>query len=66
MKARCTISCVKRLSLAFVLATAAIASTPEKFATSAGKLELTPIMHASLMIRAGGKVMYIDPTLGSR
>lgn len=37
----------------------------ETFSTSAGTLELTPIQHASLMIKAGGKVMYVDPAQGS-
>ena len=43
---------------------AAWAATAEQFPTSAGTLALTPIQHASLMIQAGGKVMYIDPAQG--
>jgi L-ascorbate metabolism protein UlaG (beta-lactamase superfamily) len=46
-------------------ACAALAATPEEFSTSAGTLQLTPIQHASLMIKAGGKVMYVDPAQGS-
>jgi hypothetical protein len=53
-----------RLAIALVLVTAALAANPEEFATSAGTLQLTPIQHASLMIRAGGKVLYIDPAQG--
>jgi L-ascorbate metabolism protein UlaG (beta-lactamase superfamily) len=45
-------------------ATAAFAAVPEEFATAAGPLRLTPIQHASLMIQAGGKVLYIDPAQG--
>jgi len=41
------------------------AAAPEKFSTEAGTLELTPIQHASLMIQAGGKVLYVDPAQGS-
>jgi L-ascorbate metabolism protein UlaG (beta-lactamase superfamily) len=52
------------LTLAFA-ATAAFAAAPETFSTSAGMLQLTPIQHASLMIQAGGKVLYIDPAQGS-
>jgi L-ascorbate metabolism protein UlaG (beta-lactamase superfamily) len=51
------------LSLAFTLS--AFAAAPEEFTTSAGKLQITPIQHASLMIQAGGKVLYVDPAQGS-
>jgi L-ascorbate metabolism protein UlaG (beta-lactamase superfamily) len=55
-----------RLAIGFLLTTsAAWCAAPEDFSTSAGKLQLTPIQHASLMIQAGGKVMYIDPAQGS-
>ncbi len=55
-----------RYALALSLAaTAAFAAAPESFSTSAGNLQLTPIQHASLMIQAGGKVLYIDPAQGS-
>jgi L-ascorbate metabolism protein UlaG (beta-lactamase superfamily) len=57
---------MKRLAIALALLSgAAFGATPEEFTTSAGKLQLTPIQHASLMIQAGGKVMYIDPAQGS-
>ena len=49
----------------FALATALFAAAPEEFTTSAGKLLLTPIQHASLMIQAGGKILYVDPAQGS-
>jgi L-ascorbate metabolism protein UlaG (beta-lactamase superfamily) len=55
-------------SLAAVLtffAGAALAAPVQDFPTSAGTLKITPIQHASLMIQAGGKVMYIDPAQGS-
>lgn len=54
-----------RFFAVLALATGLFAATPEEFNTSAGKLELTPIQHASLYIQAGGKVMYIDPAQGS-
>ncbi|HLK62098.1 MAG TPA: MBL fold metallo-hydrolase [Bryobacteraceae bacterium] len=57
---------MKRFALSFALVvSAAMAATPEEFSTSAGTLQLTPIQHASLMIKAGGKVMYVDPAQGS-
>jgi len=57
---------MKRLATVVVLvASAACAATPEEFSTSAGALRLTPIQHASLMIQAGGKVLYVDPAQGS-
>jgi len=56
---------MKRLLTAVALAaSAALAAVPEEFVTSAGPLRLTPIQHASLMIQAGGKVLYIDPAQG--
>jgi L-ascorbate metabolism protein UlaG (beta-lactamase superfamily) len=55
---------MKRLLTALILFTAAYAAPPEEFPTPAGPLKLTPIQHASLMIQAGGKVLYIDPAQG--
>lgn len=54
-----------RLALALTLTAAAACAAPETFTTSAGALQLTPIQHASLMIQAGGKVLYVDPAQGS-
>ena len=48
-----------------LFAGAALAAPPQEFSTSAGSLKITPIQHASLMIQAGGKVLYIDPAQGS-
>jgi L-ascorbate metabolism protein UlaG (beta-lactamase superfamily) len=33
----------------------------QTFDTSAGPVKITPIFHASLMIEAGGKIIYLDP-----
>src|ERR1035438_10451291 len=55
---------MKRLAIALVLSAGAF-TAPEQFSTSKGPLLITPIQHASLMIQAGGKVMYIDPAQGS-
>jgi L-ascorbate metabolism protein UlaG (beta-lactamase superfamily) len=33
--------------------------------TSAGTVKITPIQHASFMMEAGGKVIYVDPAQGS-
>jgi len=41
------------------------AKQAEEFKTSAGTLKITPIQHASLMIEAGGQVVYVDPAQGS-
>lgn len=56
---------MKRLATALALSAAAFAAAPEQFQTAAGTLRITPIQHASLMIQAGGKVMYVDPAQGS-
>ncbi len=42
-----------------------MAAAPDEFSTSAGTIQITPIQHASLMIRAGGKILYIDPAQGA-
>ncbi len=56
---------MQRLAIALILSAAAFAAAPEEFTTSAGALRITPIQHASLMLQAGGKTMYIDPAQGS-
>jgi len=48
------------MAIATLLSAAAFAA-PEQFSTSKGPLLITPIQHASLMIQAGGKVIYVDP-----
>ncbi len=53
---------MKAVSFFMILSSAFAAET---FSTGAGTLELTPIQHASLMIKAGGKVLYVDPAQGS-
>ena len=56
---------MKRVLTALLFAAGAVwAASPEQFQTSVGTLQLTPIQHASLMIQAGGKVLYIDPAQG--
>ena len=37
----------------------------DTFQTSAGVIRITPVMHASVLIQAGGKNIYIDPAQGS-
>src|SRR5579885_1250509 len=54
------------VALALPFAASALFAAPaEEFATSAGPLRLTPIQHASLIIEAAGKVLYVDPAQGS-
>ena len=54
---------MKKLASAFLICAGACAAA-ETFSTSAGTVEITPIQHASLMLKAGGKVMYVDPAQG--
>ena len=57
---------MKHLAIGLLLiAGGALAASPEEFPTASGTLQLTPIQHASLMIQAGGKVLYVDPAQGS-
>src|SRR5580692_7696291 len=37
------------------------AAAPQTFPTSAGVVKITPLYHASTLIEAGGKVIYLDP-----
>lgn len=53
-----------RLAIALTLTAAAALAAPETFSTSAGDVQITPIMHASVLLQAGGKVLYIDPAQG--
>ncbi len=49
------------IAACFVFALSAQAQT-QTFKTSAGPVKITPIYHASTLIEAGGKVIYVDPT----
>jgi L-ascorbate metabolism protein UlaG (beta-lactamase superfamily) len=48
-----------------LLMMAGCCAAAEQFATSAGPVVIEPIQHASFMLRAGGKVLYIDPAQGA-
>jgi len=37
------------------------AAVPQTFTTSAGDVKIAPLYHASTLIEAGGKVIYLDP-----
>src|ERR1700684_4325764 len=37
------------------------AAEPQVFSTSAGPVKITPLHHASPLIEAGGKTIYLDP-----
>jgi L-ascorbate metabolism protein UlaG (beta-lactamase superfamily) len=51
---------------ALALPLAAQTSRPsDTISTSAGPVKITPIMHASLLLQAGAKNIYIDPAQGS-
>jgi L-ascorbate metabolism protein UlaG (beta-lactamase superfamily) len=54
-----------RFSILLCFTATSLLCAAESFPTSKGTLQLTPIQHASLMIQAGGKVLYVDPAQGS-
>jgi len=56
---------MQRLATCLVFATALAAAAPDEFSTSAGAVKITPIQHASVMLQAGGKVLYVDPAQGT-
>jgi hypothetical protein len=46
----------------FLVAAAALsAAQTQTFPTSSGPVKITPLYHASTMIEAGGKTIYLDP-----
>jgi len=49
------------LLLATLAPRANAAAEPQTFSTSAGPVKITPLNHASTLIEAGGKVIYLDP-----
>src|SRR5450759_1216182 len=55
---------MKTLASIVLSATTLFAAAPEEFPTSAGTLQIIPIQHGSLLIKAGGKVLYVDPAQG--
>jgi L-ascorbate metabolism protein UlaG (beta-lactamase superfamily) len=49
------------LYVLFVMAPLASAVDTQVFPTSAGPVKITPLYHASTLIEAGGKTIYLDP-----
>ena len=60
---------MKTLGILLTLASAGHSQTGrlafEEFSTSAGPVRFAPIQHASLILEAAGKVVYIDPAQGN-
>jgi L-ascorbate metabolism protein UlaG (beta-lactamase superfamily) len=56
---------MKTAAFFFLAATALLAVAAEEFSTAAGTLQIIPIQHASLLVKAGGKVLYVDPAQGT-
>ena len=40
---------------------ASLSAQTQTFSTSAGDVKITPLVHASVLIQAGGKTIYVDP-----
>jgi L-ascorbate metabolism protein UlaG (beta-lactamase superfamily) len=53
-----------KTSALLLFAVSLFAAAPEEFSTSAGTLQIIPIQHASVLVKAGGKVLYVDPSQG--
>jgi L-ascorbate metabolism protein UlaG (beta-lactamase superfamily) len=47
--------------IAVITSSATAGNTPLVFPTSAGPVTITPLFHASTLIEAGGKTIYLDP-----
>jgi len=52
---------MKLVPLALFLGAALMPAQVQTFPTSAGDVKITPIFHASFLIEAGGKAIYVDP-----
>jgi L-ascorbate metabolism protein UlaG (beta-lactamase superfamily) len=52
---------MKLLLLFTLAATLPALGQTQTFATSAGEVKITPLMHASVLIQAGDKTIYVDP-----
>lgn len=52
---------MKLLALAAHCTSALLNAQVQNFSTSAGPVKITPIFHASFILEAGGKVIYVDP-----
>jgi L-ascorbate metabolism protein UlaG (beta-lactamase superfamily) len=58
---------MKLLIMTFLLAASLAAlAQPQSFPTSAGDVKITPLNHASTLIQAGGKTIYVDPAKPAR
>jgi L-ascorbate metabolism protein UlaG (beta-lactamase superfamily) len=53
--------CMKTLLLLTLVASLPVFGQLQTFSTSAGDVKITPLYHASALIQAGGKTIYIDP-----
>ena len=57
MKLLLTLACSLFVTLSFAYS----ATAAQTFRTSAGEVKITPLYHASTLIEAGGKTIYLDP-----
>ena len=53
--------CFTLASLAGMTTLTHAAAEPQSFPTSTGPVKITPLNHASTLLEAGGKVIYLDP-----
>jgi L-ascorbate metabolism protein UlaG (beta-lactamase superfamily) len=53
--------CTALASILAITVLAQAAAEPQTFSTSAGTVKITPLNHASTLIEASGKVIYLDP-----
>src|SRR5580698_9776363 len=49
------------IGVVFGLSLVGYAAETQTFSTSAGPVKITPLYHASTLIEAGGKTIYLDP-----
>jgi hypothetical protein len=61
MKVILAVACFVFCFLFTIALTVHAAGEPQTFPTSAGPVTITPLYHASTLIEAGGKTIYVDP-----
>ena len=52
---------MKTTTLLLLALSASLSAQTQSFSTAAGEVKITPLYHASVLIQAGGKTIYLDP-----
>jgi len=59
-------SCMKTMMLLLLGISIAAMAQVQTFPSSAGEVKITPVFHAGVLLQAGGKTIYVDPTKAAK